>query len=461
VSAVISADGHVVAFASGASDLVAGMWPGVSPYIYVSDDQAPGIVLVSHVPSYPWIAPSGASESPILSHDGRFVVYSSVADELIAGYLPGITGVINYNVYEYDRVTDTTVLVSHASNSATTGGNGNTNYESVSDDGRFVAYTNSSTNLVTGFVDGNGSSYSDVYLFDRSTGTNTLVSHIPGLPTTSGEYESDFASVSGNGRYVVFNSGAPNLVAGTIVVGSVFLYDRVTGLISQVDRPAGLPDRMNESGSGQSTISADGKVIYFASDNTDMVPGDFDHNTDIFSALNQPPRVSSTIVADGSAQRSVVRSLTVTIDQPVLFAGSPAAAFTLTRTGPGGASGPVPLTASVVTGNSTVVTLTFSGPLTEFGSLVDGRYELKLSASQVMGTDALDGNGDGVAGDDYTFDFHRLFGDADGDGSVSASDFAVFRVSFASSLPVFDFYGDGFISANDFIQFRLRFGGSI
>ena len=54
-----------------------------------------------------------------------------------------------------------------------------------------------------------------------------------------------------------------------------------------------------------------------------------------------------------------------------------------------------------------------------------------------------------------------LYGDINGDGSVSANDFIVFRQYFGSVSDMFDFDGDGSVSASDFIQFRLRFGGSI
>jgi hypothetical protein len=55
----------------------------------------------------------------------------------------------------------------------------------------------------------------------------------------------------------------------------------------------------------------------------------------------------------------------------------------------------------------------------------------------------------------------RLYGDINGDGTVAASDFIVFRQFFGGVNAAFDFDGDGSVSASDFIQFRLRFGGSI
>ena len=83
----------------------------------------------------------------------------------------------------------------------------------------------------------------------------------------------------------------------------------------------------------------------------------------------------------------------------------------------------------------------------------------------------FDGNGDGIPGDDYVFasaatpsaptNIFRIFGDINGDGTVAANDFIVFRQYFGGYLFALDFDSDGAVAASDFIQFRLRFGGSI
>jgi hypothetical protein len=183
--------------------------------------------------------------------------------------------------------------------------------------------------------------------------------------------------------------------------------------------------------------------------------------------LTQPPSVVSTVINDGAAQRSRVTNLTVTFSNQMSFATTTAAAFTLTRNSDGAA---VSFTATpALVGNATVVTLgNFAGVPTQSGSLADGRYTLRVWASQISaGGQALDGNGDGTGGDDFvlvgspTNGLFRLYGDANGDGAVDGSDFIVFRQSFGGVNDAFDFDGDGSVSANDFTQFRQRFGGSI
>ncbi len=184
---------------------------------------------------------------------------------------------------------------------------------------------------------------------------------------------------------------------------------------------------------------------------------------DIGAFEAQPPRVAAIVINDGSAQRSRVTSVTVNFDSPVAIIPN---AFRLQRQSNGQF---VDLLAQISVGTPTTsVLLTFSGAVTEFGSLMDGRYTLTVLGNQITNfVGNLDGNADGVPGDDYVLigtpanGLFRLFGDSDGDGAVAANDFIQIRLSFASSNAIFDFNGDGYVSANDFLQFRMRFGGNV
>ncbi len=85
---------------------------------------------------------------------------------------------------------------------------------------------------------------------------------------------------------------------------------------------------------------------------------------------------------------------------------------------------------------------------------------LSIVAANVLGAGgALDGDGNGVGGDNRIVALHRFFGDSNGDGAITAADFLQFRLAFqvqpVNSL--FDFDGDGQVSGGDFLQFRLRF----
>jgi hypothetical protein len=198
--------------------------------------------------------------------------------------------------------------------------------------------------------------------------------------------------------------------------------------------------------------------------------------TDVAAPSTNPPRVSLVAPNGGGAQRSRVTGLFVQFDQPVTQSGSLASAFQLSRQSDNAA---VTLT-GFDTGfwnnqfksfgipgiQPNFAYLTFAGGPVESGSLADGRYTLTINATQIGSAfGQLDGNGDGVGGDDYTLvgnpaagpRLFRLFGDIDGNGSVSVSDFLSFRVAFLTANDAFDFNGSGSVDAGDFLAFRVRF----
>src|SRR5262249_45709863 len=151
------------------------------------------------------------------------------------------------------------------------------------------------------------------------------------------------------------------------------------------------------------------------------------------------------VVNDGSAQRSMVTSLTVTFSTAVAI--DPGAFELLAQ---GGSLVSMNVATSVVDGK-TVAVLTFAGDGIIGGSLADGQYTLTIRADQVhdaLGRE-LDGDGDGSPGGNHVDAFFRLFGDSDGDGDVDQLDRDLFRSAFKTStgepgyLWYFDFDGDG------------------
>jgi len=182
-----------------------------------------------------------------------------------------------------------------------------------------------------------------------------------------------------------------------------------------------------------------------------------------------PPWLLVTQVNDGTDQRSNVWSLRLVFSEAVMFPDGMDAAFRLERVGPGSPMGSVGLSflqdgAIIIIGGMPGGTV----PIESNGSLIDGKWELTVVAAHIMGANGmLDGNRDGVGIGDPTqdnvkFDFHRLFGDGDGDGVVSSGDFAMFRQTFGTGTNLaFDFTGDGIVNSDDFAEFRKRFGISI
>jgi hypothetical protein len=181
-----------------------------------------------------------------------------------------------------------------------------------------------------------------------------------------------------------------------------------------------------------------------------------------------PTKAGAAIPNDGSAQRSMVTSLTVPFDGLVSFVGAPTAAFRLTRVGPDAPTGDVTLAVDLSgsTATQTVARLTFSGSFTQFGSLIDGNYSLTVFGAQVLDVYGreLDGNGDGTVGGDGYAALFRLFGDGSGDRQVDNFDFYQFSQTYNRSvgdplyLAYYDINADGVVNFIDHNQFQLRFG---
>jgi Tol biopolymer transport system component len=157
-------------------------------------------------------------------------------------------------------------------------GNQASNWGALSADGRFVAIASRASNLVTGDVNNS----SDLFVRDLGNSTTELVSRATsGVP---GNQDSFFPSISSNGRFVAFYSTASNLVPGdTNGAADIFVRDRllqttervsVSSSGAQADVPFGIPS--------VPSISGDGRFVVFESDSNSLVPGDTNNCADVF-----------------------------------------------------------------------------------------------------------------------------------------------------------------------------------
>jgi Tol biopolymer transport system component len=277
----ISADGRYVAFGSNAFNLI----PGdvyYYPEVYLRDTVA-GTTIRINVDTTGGEPVAGASYNPAVSGDGRYVAFDSGSSSLVTGDTNA-----TYDVFVRDTVSNTTTRVSV--DSAGIQANNTSTFPAISADGRYVAFVSIATNLVPGGTSGDA----HIYVHDRDTGATSLVSVDSG--GTEGNDGSGPADISGDGRYVAFESRATNLVPGgtnQTTWQHIFVHDRDAGTTSLVSADSAGNDA--DTGSGDPTISHDGRYIAFTSYATNLVTGDTNATYDVFvrdTVSNTTTRVS-------------------------------------------------------------------------------------------------------------------------------------------------------------------------
>lgn len=262
----LSADGRYVAFFSRATSLVAGD-SNVAFDAFVRDLQSGQTSLVSVNSS--GVQGNRNSHTPLLSSDGRFVAFYSYSTNIVVPDATPFSG----DVFLHDRTTGQTVLVS--ADSAGIPGNDESQLSSISADGRYVVFNSWADNLVA--ADANG--LSDVFVRDVQLGQTSRIS----VDSSGGEAggSSTSGTISPDGRWVAFNSIAPDLVAGdSNGKTDAFVHDRTTGQTVRVSvstSGAESDDHVNVA-----DISADGRVVAFWSWATNLVPGDTNGTGDAF-----------------------------------------------------------------------------------------------------------------------------------------------------------------------------------
>lgn len=256
----ISADGRHVAFWSYAYNLAPGGDTDAAD-VYVHDR----VTRVTERVSLTLTGTSGGmfggltatpgsitpSRAPSISGDGRFVTFWTNTANLVSGVTSG-----PIHVYVFDRQTRVTELISKATGGAP--GNGGSFKSVISVNGRYVAFESGATNLTTGDTNG----HDDIFVHDRSTGTTTRVSVGPN--GAQGNNASILAAISSTGQLVGFQSLADNLVTGDANNHwDIFLHDLSSGVTERVAESA-----------LEGSVSGDGRYVAFESDLIGGASGD-------------------------------------------------------------------------------------------------------------------------------------------------------------------------------------------
>ncbi len=296
----VSSDGQYILFKTRASDVVGGVVDTNNvDDVFLFDSLAGTSTLVSHALVDASSTANAPTEALSLSGDGRWVLFQSQASDIAAAD-PNGSGT---DVFLWDRDSQASVLISKSADSATTTANGSSlaNSASMTVDGRLVAFESLATNLVAGLADSNLSA--DIFIFDRDNGSVTLASQALGMPGVSANGGSHLVALSGDGRSVLANSSATDLVASLIDNNSSddpYLIDRLTGSATLI---APLPGTPASTGNDRSTargLSHDGAVVMLSSLATDLVAGINDGNGAEDILLYQTTSGLSTLVSRAS-----------------------------------------------------------------------------------------------------------------------------------------------------------------
>jgi Tol biopolymer transport system component len=281
----ISADGRYVAFSSYASTVVAGDTNGASD-VFVRDLSTGQTTRVSVASD--GSQGNGDSSDPVLSADGRIVVFRSSASHF--------DGLMTGGLFVHDRQNGQTARANIGSNGTIAIVSSTPSSFTLSASGRYVAFASLSSNIVVGDTNDR----LDVFVRDLHSGVTTRESVASN--GAEGEYDSDEPSLSGDGRFVAFVSRAGNLAPGdTNGADDVFVRDRLTGQTTRVSvATTGAQSTLHSDGPN---LSESGRYVVFSSQEA-LVPGDTNGTTDIFVHDRQTAETTRVSVSSAGAESS-------------------------------------------------------------------------------------------------------------------------------------------------------------
>ncbi len=239
------------------------------------------------------VRPNGQSHDTAISGDGRYVAFTSDSTNLVPGAnrrcpsVPGLAAEVTNQVtypdsiacpqaYVFDRDRGRLEHVSVSSGGAPS--DARVEHISISADGRYVAFASAATNLAGRRSHSDPPPYA-VFVRDRVRRTTDLVSVSSNGLVPNGD--SFFPQISGNGRYVVFQSVGSDLVpADTNGDWDAFVRDLMAGATERVSLTSS--GDQSQGGGFSDSISFDGRYVVFKSSASDLVPGDRNGLSDVF-----------------------------------------------------------------------------------------------------------------------------------------------------------------------------------
>ncbi len=265
INPTISADGRFIAFESDATNLVMGDINNARD-IFLHDTLTGMTAQISK--NSLGDKANLSSFNPTISADGRFIAFDSFATNIVAGDTNNTR-----DVFWHDTLTGITSSISV--DVLANQGDFSSIAPSISNDGRFIAFESTATNLIPGDTNG----VRDIFVRDIVNGITTRVSvDIFGNQVTRSSFA---ATISDDGRFVAFDSFDPLLVPGdSNGTNDIFVRDLLNGVTTRISvNDRGLEGNFS---SFNPTISASGEVVAFDSFATNLVMRDVNNSRDVF-----------------------------------------------------------------------------------------------------------------------------------------------------------------------------------
>ena len=282
ITPIITPDGRIVAFQSLATDLVDVPDNNDRSDVFVRDVLAGATTLVS-INNAGTSTANDVSDEPVISADGRFVAFRSRANDVTPN-----DRFIQSDVFVRDLQTQTTTLVSVNTSGVSSRGDSYT--PSISSDGRYVAFASYSNDLVATPKTNHST---DVFVRDLQSGTTVLAS-VNASGTGTGNDGSYYPALSADGKSIAFQSDAGDLVSPSFAANpntasghNIFVRDLQTGatFLASMSRDG---NKGGNNSSIFSVLAANGSVVCFMSDASDLVVNDNNRMEDIFAVIRTP-----------------------------------------------------------------------------------------------------------------------------------------------------------------------------
>ncbi len=270
----VSADARFIVFESDANDLVYGDTNGLTD-VFVVEVSSSDIEMISW--SHTGGATNGDSDHASISGDGRYVLFESVASNLVVGDGNGVRDVFLYD-RELDVMKRVSVANTGAEGNASSGQGGLYKGSAISDDGQRAVFQSFASNL----VGGDTNMATDIFLYDAVTSSVSIVSLSmigPGPAPANGT--SQDPDISADGAYVAFASYASNLVGGdTNGENDIFVVNLSN--LAAVRATVAMIGTQVDGSSWKPRLSADGNEVTYESHATTLVPNDTNGVIDVF-----------------------------------------------------------------------------------------------------------------------------------------------------------------------------------